>query len=391
MKLSLRTIASRLRAQAYRIGRTTVGRLLRKLGFGLVANRKSLTGAVHPDRNRQFGYIRRVFLRAGYLSSVSIPRTRVGNFANQGRTWRQAPEQVNLHDFPGDALGRAVPYGIYDIVHNQGYVYLGNSYDTPEFAVHAIAQWWADPARPRFPREDKLLILCDAGGSNNCRSWLWKAELQRQCADRFGISVLVCHYPTGASSYNPIEYRLFSQITRNWAGKPLRSFATMRNYIRSTTTTTGLTVNAFLVDRAFQKGRKLSKEQRQTIQLTRRPICPLELYDCTNIDILNLNQTATLFADSYLVDNRVMRCLAHSKVPKYVTQLAFQRRAVGLRDDTLFVAKNLLDLARNFTRLIHKPQRRIHYRVIGVNQAPCLAGIALITFEIDRCHASLFR
>ena len=207
---------------------------------------------------------------------MSIPRTRelIGNFANQGRTWRQAPAQVNLHDFPGDALGRAVPYGIYDIVHNQGYVYLGNSYDTPEFAAHAIAQWWADPQRPRFAREDKRLILCDAGGSNNCRSWLWKAELQRQCADRFGISVLVCHYPTGASKYNPIEYRLFSQITRNWAGKPLRSFATMRNYIRSTTTTTGLTVKAFLVDRAFQKGRKLSKQQRQTIQLTRRPICP---------------------------------------------------------------------------------------------------------------------
>ena len=279
MKLSLRTIASRLRAQAHRIGRTTVGRLLRKLGFGLVANRKSLTGAVHPDRNRQFDYIRRVrqqFLQAGYpvISVDTKNKELIGNFANQGRTWRQAPEQVNLHDFPGDALGRAVPYGIYDIVHNQGYVYLGNSYDTPEFAAHAIAQWWADPARPRFAREDKLLILCDAGGSNNCRSWLWKAELQRQCADRFGISILVCHYPTGASKYNPIEYRLFSQITRNWAGKPLRSFDTMRNYIRSTTTTTGLTVKAFLVDRAFQKGRKLSKEQRQTIQLTRRPICP---------------------------------------------------------------------------------------------------------------------
>ena len=150
------------------------GRLLRKLGFGLVANRKSLTGAVHPDRNRQFDYIRRVrqqFLQAGYpvISVDTKNKELVGNFANQGRTWRQTPAQVNLHDFPGDALGRAVPYGIYDIVHNQGYVYLGNSYDTPEFAVHAIAQWWADPARPRFQREDKILILCDAGGSNNCR------------------------------------------------------------------------------------------------------------------------------------------------------------------------------------------------------------------------------
>ena len=213
-------------------------------------------------------YIRRVrqqFLQAGYpvISVDTKNKELVGNFANKGRTWRQTPAQVNLHDFPGDALGRAVPYGIYDILHNQGYVYLGNSYDTPEFAVHAIAQWWADPARPRFQREDKILILCDAGGSNNCRSWLWKAELQRQCADRFGISVLVCHYPTGASKYNPIEYRLFSQITRNWAGKPLRSFDTMRNYIRSTTTTTGLTVKAFLVDRAFQKGRKVSKGRRR--------------------------------------------------------------------------------------------------------------------------------
>ena len=136
MRVSLRTIASRLRAQAYRIGRTTVGRLLRKLGFGLVANRKSLTGAAHPDRNRQFGYIRRVrqqFLRAGYpvISVDTKNKELVGNFANKGRTWRQTPAQVNLHDFPGDALGRAVPYGIYDIPHNQGYVYLGNSYDTP--------------------------------------------------------------------------------------------------------------------------------------------------------------------------------------------------------------------------------------------------------------------
>ena len=125
--------------------------------------------------------------------------------------------------------------------------------------------------------------------------------MQRQFADRFGIPVLVCHYPTGASKYNPIEYRLFSQITRNWAGKPLRSFATMRNYIRSTTTTTGLTVKAFLVDRAFQKGRKVSKEQRQTIQLTPATcLSNLELYDCTNTDILNITQTAILFADSYL-------------------------------------------------------------------------------------------
>jgi hypothetical protein len=253
--------------------------LLKKLDFGLVANRKSLTGPAHPDRDRQFRYIQRVrhhFLQAGYpvISVDTKNKELIGNFANRGRTWRQQPEQVNAHDFRTDALGRAVPYGIYDITHNQGTVYVGNSYDTSEFAVHAIAQWWADPARPRFQREDKLLILCDAGGSNHCRFWLWKLELQRQLADQFGLSVMVCHYPTGASKYNPIEYRLFSQISLNWAGKPLRSFQTMLNYIRGTTTNTGLTVRAFLVDRPFQKARTVSTDERKTINLLRRPICP---------------------------------------------------------------------------------------------------------------------
>lgn len=280
---SLRNIASLVQEQAYEIGRTTVGRLLRKLDFGLVSNRKSLTGALHPDRDRQFRYIRRVqqlFVQSG-LPVISVDTKKkelVGNFANQGRTWRQTPEEVNAHDFPSDALGRAVPYGIYDITHHQGSVYVGNPYDTPAFAVHAIAHWWSDPERPRFPQEDKLLILCDAGGSNSCRFWLWKLELQRQLADRFGISVMVCHYPTGASKYNPIEYRLFSQISRNWAGKPLHSFETMLNYIQATTTTTGLTVRAFFVDKVFHKNRKVSKAERASINLTRRPLCPLWNY-----------------------------------------------------------------------------------------------------------------
>jgi hypothetical protein len=265
--------------QSYTIGRTTISRLLRKLDFGLVANRKSLTGPDHPDRDRQFRYIHRVrehHLKAGYpvISVDAKNKELIGNFANSGRTWRQEPEHVNAHDFRSDALGRAVPYGIYDLAHNQGTVYVGNSYDTPEFAVHAIAQWWTDPERPRFQREDRILILCDAGGSNSCRFWLWKLEVQRQLADQFGLSVLVCHYPTGASKYNPIEYRLFSQISLNWAGKPLRSFETMLNYIRGTTTHTGLAVRAFLVNRPFEKGRKITKDERRSINLTRRPICP---------------------------------------------------------------------------------------------------------------------
>lgn len=238
-----------------------------------------MTGTAHPDRDRQFRYIHRVrqhFLKAGYpvISVDTKKKELIGNFANRGRSWRQHPEQVNAHDFGSDALGRAVPYGIYDITHHQGYVYVGNSYDTSEFAVHAIAQWWTDPDRPRFPREDKLLILCDAGGSNSCRFWLWKLELQRQLADQFGLSVMVCHYPTGASKYNPIEYALFSQISLNWAGQPLRSFQIMLNYIQGTTTSTGLSVKAFLVDQVFQKSRKVSKTEKQTIRLARRPICP---------------------------------------------------------------------------------------------------------------------
>jgi hypothetical protein len=185
--------------------------------------------------------------------------------------------RVNLNDFPEDAVGRAVPYGIYDLAHNQGYVYVGASYDTPEFTAYAIAQWWRDPDRPRFDREDILLILCDAGGSNNCRYWLWKQQVQALLADQFGITVMVCHYPTGASRYNPIAYRLFSQISLNWAGKPLRSFATILNYFRGTTTQTGLTVKAFLVERNFEKGRKVSMKERAAIKLERRP--QLELRD----------------------------------------------------------------------------------------------------------------
>jgi len=283
VRKSLRQISSELKAQAYQLSRTTVGRLLRNLDYGLVSNRKSLTNADHPDRDRQFRYIRRVkqlFLAAG-LPIISVDaknKELIGAFYNQGRTWRQAADKVLAHDFPSEAEGVAVPYGIYDLTHNQGYVYVGTSHDTAEFAAHCIAQWWADPDRPRFRREDMLLILCDAGGSNNCRFWLWKQEVQHQLANQFGLKVMICHYPTGNSRYNPIEYRLFSQISLNWAGQPLRSLQTMLNFIQGTTTSTGLTVKAFLVDCLFEKGRKVSKAARQAIHLERRSVCPIWNY-----------------------------------------------------------------------------------------------------------------
>lgn len=279
VRKSLRMIANDLQVQAYQVGRTTVGRLLRGLDYGLLSNRKSLLKADHPERDLQFRYIQRIkhrFLRAG-LPVISVDtkeKVLIGDFFNKGQTWRRVAEQVLTHDFRSDAVGLAVPYGIYDLTHQQGSVYVGTSADTPEFAVCAIAQWWADPNRPRFACEDRLLILCDAGGSNNCRFWLWKHELQHQLANQFQLSVMVCHYPTGASKYNPIEYRLFSQISANWAGKPLRSFQTLLNYIRGTTTTTGLTVKAFLLDRLFRKGRTVSQYDRDAICLERRSICP---------------------------------------------------------------------------------------------------------------------
>jgi len=215
-------------------------------------------------------------LQAGYpvISVDTKKKELIGNFKNDGVAWASQAVSVNVHDFKQDALGRAVPYGIYDLAHNEGYVYVGTSSDTSEFAAYAIAQWWADPQRSRFAREDILLILCDAGGSNNCRYWLWKQQVQEQLADQFGIQVLICHYPTGASKWNPIEHRLFSQISRNWAGKPLRTFDAMLNYIRHTTTQTGLKVKAALVDRVFEIGRQVTLEERNALSLVRRPICP---------------------------------------------------------------------------------------------------------------------
>jgi len=279
VRRSLTWLAEAMAEREYPIGRTTVRRLLKKQGYRLCSNRKSLSGARHPDRDRQFRYIARVkklFLAAGrpVISVDTKKKELIGSFLNPGRSWTRQAEQVNVHDFRQDALGRAVPYGIFDLTHNQGYVCVGTSYDTPEFAAYAIAQWWADPERPRFQREDKLLILADAGGSNNCRFWLWKLQVQKQLADQFGLEVMICHYPTGASKWNPIEHRLFSQISRNWAGKPLRTFAVMLNYIRGTVTETGLQVKAALVERIFEKNQRVSQEERAALRLTRRPVCP---------------------------------------------------------------------------------------------------------------------
>ena len=275
---SLSHLAAALAKRRYRHSPTTVRRLLKKLKYRLFSNCQSLTPR-HPERDKQFRFIRRIkklFLAAGLpvLSVDTKKKELIGNFKNSGRTWGKEATRVNAHDFASESLARATPYGIYDLAHNQGHIYLSTSYDTPEFAAYAIAQWWADPQRPRFAREDKLLILCDAGGSNSCRYWRWKLEVQRQLADQFGIEVMVCHYPTGASKWNPIEHRLFSEISKNWAGKPLRTLQTMLNYIRNTTTDTGLKVKAVLVSQVFEKGLKYDPQELGDLNLQRCRTCP---------------------------------------------------------------------------------------------------------------------
>jgi len=279
VRSTVRQLSQALSMGGYQIGRTTVRRLLKKLDYSLKGNRKQLTGPPHPDRDRQFRYIawvKNIFLAAGYpvISVDAKKKELIGDFKNPGRAWCQQAEEVNAHDFRSEALGLATPYGIYDLTHNLGYVYVGTSAATSEFAVDALAMWWELEDRPTFPDESKLLILSDAGGNDGCRPRLWKQQLQEQLADRLGIEVMICHYPTGASKWNPIEHRLFSYISLNWAGKPLRSFETMLGYIRDTSTETGLKVKAFLLDREYQKKIKVSDEEMAALNLVRRRVCP---------------------------------------------------------------------------------------------------------------------
>ena len=198
----------------------------------------------------------------------------IGNFKNAGQSWCLAAEEVNDHDFAQDALGKAVPYGIYDLNHNLGYVYVGNSADTPQFAVEVIARWWQTEGQPMFPGQTQILILADAGGSQGCRPRLWKQQLQELVANRLGLEVTVCHYPTGTSKWNPIEHRLFGPISVNWAGKPLRTFEAALAYIRGTTTETGLRVRAYLVDQVYEKGLKVSPETMQILNIQFAQVCP---------------------------------------------------------------------------------------------------------------------
>ena len=196
-------------------------------------------GRTHPERDAQFRYIesqKQAFIAAGepIISVDTKNKELIGDFKNAGQAWRREAEAVNVHDFLSEALGRGVPYGIYDVQRNDGVVYVGQSADTAEFAVQAIGRWWHEHGQQAYPKATKLLLLADAGGSNGCRPRLWKEQVQSQLSDTLGLTITVCHYPTGCSKWNPIEHRLFSHISINWAGQPLRTFETMLQLIRGT-------------------------------------------------------------------------------------------------------------------------------------------------------------
>jgi hypothetical protein len=280
VRRSLRHLSAGLAAVGHAASPPTVGRLLKQQQYSLKASRKEReTGSAHPERDAQFTHIaeQRQSHQAAQLPVISVDTKKkelVGDFKNAGRDWCRAPELVKVHDFPSEALGRAVPYGVYDLARNQGYVQVGTSADTPQFAVTAIRQWWEQEGRAAYPQRTGLLILADAGGSNSWQSRVWKQQLQEQLCDACGLTVTVCHYPTGCSKWNPIEHRLFGPISLNWAGHPLRTWEILVGYLRGTTTTTGLQVRAELDERRYPKGQSVSDAAMAALNLEPHAVCP---------------------------------------------------------------------------------------------------------------------
>lgn len=265
-------LRDKLREQGHKVGHCTVYRLLKKLGFSLRANQKRRGGSRCPGRDEQFRYIasqKEAFRQAGrpVISVDTKKRELIGEFRNPGKAWCRAAIEVNEHDFTSTAECRAAPFGIYDVLRNEGYVTVWTSNDTPEFAVAAIASWWEFEGRKQYPATAELLILADCGGTNGNRCKAWRLNLQEKLCDHFGLTITVCHYPPGCSKWNPIEHRLFSQISINWAGRPLKSLELMLGYIRGTTTSTGLKVKAYLDENIYRKKAKVSREELERLDL----------------------------------------------------------------------------------------------------------------------------
>jgi len=274
----LRQIAADLRKLDIHVSPNTVRRLLQDMDYTLHANTKSISVSC-KERDQQFNCItkqRERFWRRG-LPIISVDTKKkelVGNFKNPGRVWSQQATPVNDHDFRSQGLGMASPYGVFDPSTNRGSVFVGTSHDTPRFAAENIARWWRHTGGKDYPGASELLILADSGGSNGARVRAWKYELVRQLVEPFDLKITVCHYPTGASKWNPIEHRFFSEISKHWAGQPLDSYQTIQRLINETTTETGLEARAFIITKHYDTGQKVSQHQMHDIRIESHPILP---------------------------------------------------------------------------------------------------------------------
>jgi transposase len=268
-------IAQALQIQGHRISQRTVYAILKDWGYSLQSNRKREEGAQHPDRNAQFRCINRLVKIFQYYGQPVISvdtkkKENIGNFANAGQEWekRKQPRTVNTYDFPDKDKGKACPYGVFDLIHNEGWMNIGISYDTAEFAVESIRRWWKRMGQLHYPYATALLITADGGGSNGYRLRLWKCELQ-QLANELGLSIRICHFPPGTSKWNKIEHRMFSFVTKNWRGRPLDSLATVVNLIANTTSKKGLYIKADVDINAYEKGIAVSDEQMASLNIKR--------------------------------------------------------------------------------------------------------------------------
>ena len=275
---SLRKLRKALRRRGIRLALATLARLLDDLGFSLKTCRKQQAGLQDPDRDRQFRYLaqlRKLYLAKG-LPVISVDTKKkelVGNFKNAGRCWRRRHREVLDHDFPSWASGRAIPVGIYDVRHNDGYVVVGTSHETAAFITAAILQWWRAVGQRRYPEARRLLLEMDGGGANDPRKWLWKVALQA-LADETGLILVVTHYPPGASKWNPIEHRMFGPISANWAGEPLVSYEAIVKSIRQARTETGFRCRACLDRTVYPARQRASPEDKARVRLKPGPVLP---------------------------------------------------------------------------------------------------------------------
>ena len=279
-------IAEELESIGIIVSPNTAGKLLKKLGFSLRVNHKKIalggksrSRQDQQKRNEQFGYIselRESYAQKGY-PSISVDTKKkelIGNFKNPGVAYARELRLVNDHDFASYSTGKGIPYGIYDTQRNKGMVFVGMTFDTADFAVECIEKWWRKEGQRHYPQSKSILILADCGGSNSSRCRRWKLGIQEKLCDRHGLDVTVAHYPPGTSKWNPIEHRLFGEISKNWSGTPLETYETMLKFIRTTKTTTGLKVKAYLVRKRYEKGNKVPDKQMAQIKLKQHATFP---------------------------------------------------------------------------------------------------------------------